>query len=285
VSTDPRAVLSRPAPPPDATVAYGSLPDQVLDIRLPAPPADARPPADGERPVVVVLHGGFWRAEYDRTHTAPLASGLAAQGWPVATIEFRRTGAAGGGWPGTFDDVAAAIASVPGAIAKATAAHGRPAPPGPPVLLGHSAGGQLALWYAATASTEVRGVLALAPVADLTEAYARDLDGGAVADLLGGGPDDVPRRYAEADPCARLPLPVPAVILHGDRDTTVPITLSRTYAAAARNTGSKVALVELAGMEHFGLIDPQSPAWPSVTSALRSLCRRSFCIDAPTGTE
>jgi acetyl esterase/lipase len=278
VPIDPRAVLHRPAPLPDVTVAYGHLPDQVVDIRLPVPPADP------DRPLVVVVHGGFWRAAYDRAHTAPLASDLASQGWPVATIEYRRTGTPGGGWPGTFDDVAAAIGAAPDAVSTAAVARGLPAPPGPPILLGHSAGGQLALWYAATAPERVRGVLALAPVADLTEAYARDLDAGAVAELLGGGPDEVPGRYAEADPCARLPLPVPAVILHGDRDTKVPIALSRAYLAAALKSGGMATLVELAGMEHFGLIDPQSTAWPSVTSALRSIYRRSFCIDAPTGT-
>jgi acetyl esterase/lipase len=249
----------------------------VIDIRLPAPPA---PP----RPLVVVVHGGFWRAAYDRGHTAPVAADLAARGWPVATIEYRRTGAPGGGWPGTFDDVAAAIAGAPEAVNAIATARGRPATPGPAILLGHSAGGQLALWYAATAPDGIAGVLALAPVADLAQAYADGVGGGAVAELLGGGPDEFPDRYAAADPVARLPLPVPVVILHGDRDAVVPITLSRSYVAAARRAGSIVTLIELAGMEHFGLIDAHSTVWPSVTSALRSLAK-DRCVDAANDTE
>jgi acetyl esterase/lipase len=272
--------MSRPAPPPDATVAYGPLPDNVADVRFPAAPQ-----ADPDRPLVIVVHGGFWRAGYDRAHIAPLASDLAAEGWPVASIEYRRTGQVGGGWPGTFDDVAAAIARTPDLVRAAMVARGFAPPPDPPVLVGHSAGGHLALWVAGAAPTRVRGVVALAPVADLAQAYALDLDGGAAADLLGGGPAEVPERYAEADPSARLPLRVPAILLHGVRDIHVPIAMSRTYAAAARAVGSRVALIELEGMEHFGLIDPHSTAWQAVTRAMRSICRGSHGIDAPRGAE
>jgi acetyl esterase/lipase len=263
---DPRAVLTRPAPPPDVTVSYGGLPEQVADLRLPAAgPVDA-----GPRPLVVVVHGGFWRAGYDRAHTGPLAAALAGRGFPVAQLEYRRTGQPGGGWPGTFDDVAAGLTAVPRLAAEVARDRGVPVDPGPPVLVGHSAGGHLALWYAGTAPTRVRGVLALAPVADLAEAYRLDLDAGAVAALLGGGPADVPDRYAAADP-ARRPPSIPTVIVHGDRDRQVPPGISRRYATAARVAGSAVRLVELSGVEHFGLIDPSSEAWPAVTEALHSL--------------
>ncbi len=263
---DPRAVLTRPAPPPDVTVSYGGLPEQVADLRLPAAgPVDA-----GPRPLVVVVHGGFWRAEYDRLHTGPLAADLASRGFPVAQLEYRRTGQPGGGWPGTFDDVAAGLGAVPRLAAEVARDRGVPVDPGPPVLVGHSAGGHLVLWYAATAAARVRGVLALAPVADLAEAYRLDLDTGAVAALLGGGPADVPDRYAAADP-VRRPSSIPTVIVHGDRDRHVPPEISRRYVRAARADGGAVRLVELSGVEHFGLIDPQSAAWPAVTEALRSL--------------
>jgi acetyl esterase/lipase len=262
VASDPRAVLTRPAPAPDASVPYGPLPEQVLDVRLPPPGG-----RDAGRPLVVVVHGGFWRAEYDRAHVGPLATALAAHGWPVAVVEYRRTGQPGGGWPGTFDDVAAAIGRAPAAVADALADH---RPPAGAVLLGHSAGGQLALWYAAAARPKVRAVVALAPVADLGRAYALGLDGGAVADLLGGGPNDVPDRYAAVDPALRPALGVPTLLLHGDRDLEVPLELSRRYAERARAAGATVTLTELPGVEHFGLIDPESTAWASVTSALRS---------------
>lgn len=263
MSADPRAVLTRPAPAADTTIRYGPETDQVIDFRLPSGPPG--PP----RPLVVVIHGGFWRADYDRTHTGPLAAALAAEGYPVAQIEYRRTGQPGGGWPGTLDDVAAAVVAAPG-LAAEVMSPGRRAP-GAPVLLGHSAGGQLALWYAATAPDRVAGVLALAPVADLAEAYRLDLDRGAVAALLGGGPAEVPERYAAADP-GRLPPPaVPVVVVHGALDRQVPPELSRGYVARARAAAVEIRLVELPDCEHFGLIDPQSSAWLAVTTALHSL--------------
>ncbi|MGC5018898.1 alpha/beta hydrolase family protein [Micromonospora sp. DT47] len=261
MSTDPRAVLTRPAPPPDLTVAYGDHPDQLVDLR--------RPAGDGPvRPLVAVLHGGFWRAEYDRAHTGPLAAALAGLGWPVAQLEYRRTGQPGGGWPGTLTDVLAGVAALPALAARALP--GRVAA-GPPLLLGHSAGGHLALYVAAHAPAAVAGVLALAPVADLAEAYRLDLDSGAVAALLGGGPTDHPDRYAAADPRTLVPLRPRTVIVHGLRDRQVPATVSRSFVTAARAAGSDVTLVELPECEHFGLIDPDSAAWPQVRAALQSL--------------
>lgn len=230
---------------------YGGHPDQVADLRIPAGSAG---------PLVVVVHGGFWRREYDRAHTGPMAAALAALGHPVAQLEYRRTG-----YPGTLDDVAAGLRALPGLAADSAVEMGRAVPAGPPLLVGHSAGGHLALWSAAN-GVEATGVLALAPVADLAEAYRRDLGGGAVADLLGGGPQRVPERYARADPSALPAVPCPVVIVHGDRDAQVPVEMSRQYAA---RTGAR--LVELPGVEHFGVIDPESSAWPDVTTELRSL--------------
>lgn len=260
---DPRTVLSRPAPPPDLTLTYGDHPDQVADLRFPGMPA-------ASRPLVIVVHGGFWRAEYDRSHTGPMAADLAGRGYPVAQLEYRRTGQPGGGWPGTLADVAAGVAALPALAARATPA-GLPAP-GPPILVGHSAGGHLALWYAAAhPAAALSGVLALAPVCDLVEAYRLDLDAGAVSALLGGPPDQVPDRYADADPAQRAPGPFPTVVVHGVLDEQVPIALSRGYVTRARAAGSDVRLVELPGVEHFGLIDPLASAWTTVTDVLRTL--------------
>jgi acetyl esterase/lipase len=260
---DPRAVLSRPAPPPDHTGRYGPLPEQVADVRL--PPAGAPP-----RPPVVFLHGGFWRDEFDRGHVGPLAADLALRGYPTVCLEYRRTGKPGGGWPGTFDDVLAGLAALPDLLAGA----GAPVPAGSvgagaAVLAGHSAGGQLALW--AGGRVPCRGVLALAPVADLGRGYRLGLDGDAVAALLGGGPAEVPDRYAAVDPARLPPPPVPVVVVHGDRDDRVPVGIGRDYVAAARRAGGRVRLVELPGVEHFAVIDPLSAAWPAVLDALASL--------------
>ena len=239
---------------------YGDHADQVADLRLPTA-------ADAPAPLIVVIHGGFWRVEYDRAHTGPLAADLAARGWAVAQLEYRRTGQPGGGWPGTFADVAAGLALVPGLAAEAG-----PVAAGPPLLVGHSAGGHLALWAAGRA--RVRGVLALAPVSDLASAHRLDLDQDAVAALLGGGPDEVPHRYDYAEPA---PAPeVAATVVHGTEDLQVPVAMSREFVGRRREVAGRepeggVELVELPGVEHFALIDPRSAAWPVVVRALERL--------------
>lgn len=198
-------------------------------------------------------------------HVRPLAHALHAEGYRVASLEFARTGAPGGGWPGTLDDVRLAVTTVPALLGLA---------PSDVVLAGHSAGGHLALWAAGElvrAGTPPRGVLALAAVSDLAAAYTLDLDGGAAALLVGGGPEEVPDRYAAADPMRRLPLGVPVRLVHGTEDLQVPVELSRRYAAAARAAGDDVGYVELDGTEHFALIDPESARWPRVVEALRSV--------------
>ncbi|HEY2950444.1 MAG TPA: alpha/beta hydrolase [Micromonosporaceae bacterium] len=262
MANDSRGVLGRPAPPPDITVSYGDHPDQVIDVRLP-------PPGGEIRPIVIFVHGGFWRATWDRAHVGPLAADLAARGWPVATVEYRRTGEDGGGWPGTLDDVAAGIA----AACDLGSAVGLGESTGT-ILAGHSAGGHLALWYAATHDARgpcgpgaLLGVLALAPIADLAEAYRLNLDEGAVAALLGGGPEQWPDRYASADPIALDPPAGPVTLLHGTADAQVPIAQSRAYAA---RSDVRAELVELPGVGHFELIDPDSSAWPTVLDALRA---------------
>jgi acetyl esterase/lipase len=264
---DSREVLTRPAPPPDVTLTYGPHPCHVIDVRLPA-----QLPA----PLVVMIHGGFWRSEYDRTHTGPMTAALASAGYVVAIPEFRRTdgrrgrlfrrkgGARGrlfrrkggeGGWPGTFDDIAAALDAVPGLLAPYSSE--------PPVVLGHSAGGHLALWAATRPHARMRAVVSLAGCADLTMCSELGLDDGATDLLMGGSPDRVPERYDLADP-ARLPTPaVPVTLLHGTADDRVPIEVGRSYAA---RTGSE--LRELPGVGHFALIDPLSPAWPRVLEAV-----------------
>lgn len=252
---DPREVLTRAASPPDAVLRYGAHAEHLLDVHLPAG-------ADGPAPVVFLVHGGFWRQAYDRTHTRPLAQALVGEGWAVVTPEYRRTGGAGG-WPRTFDDVAAALAHLPrvGEVAPGRVRSEEV------TLLGHSAGGHLALWLALRphrpAAPRVRRVVALAPVADLREAHARGLGDGAVAALLGGGPDEVPEAFAVADAAPMLPGDVPVAVVHGDRDAQVPVQMSRTLAARPG-----VEYAELAGLDHYAPIDPLSAAWPHVRASL-----------------
>jgi acetyl esterase/lipase len=254
VSSDSRSVLSRAARAPDLTDAYGPEADHVIDVWYPA--------AGHQHPVLLIFfHGGFWRAEYDRAHVAPLAEALAGAGFIVATPEYLRTGG-GGGWPETFADVRAAIPAAAAMVADRS--------PRAVLVSGHSAGGHLALW-AAGENLAIDAVVTLAPVADLRTAHELDLDDGAVADLLGGGPEDVPDRYAEADPMARLPLRVPVGLVHGDRDRQVPVSFSQRYAENARAAGTAVRLDVLTGVDHFAVIDPQSSAWPAVMAAFTEI--------------
>jgi acetyl esterase/lipase len=244
-------VLTRPAPPPDVVLCYGEHPDHVIDLRLPAGAAGK---------LVIFLHGGFWRAAFDRSHTGPLAVDLASRGYAVACVEYRRVGQPGGGWPGTLDDVAQALAALPGLA--------RPhCDPAGAILAGHSAGGHLALLNAGTPG--LAGVVALAPVADLGAAHQAGIGANAVADLLGGGPAEVPDRYDRADPARRGPLPVRTEIVHGDLDDRVPLGIAVRYADEV--AGPRCRLRVLQGEDHFGVIDPLSTAWPHVLEALASV--------------
>jgi acetyl esterase/lipase len=256
---------------PDLTLRYGDLADHVIDVRLPE--------RDDPRPLVVVVHGGFWGAEWDRAHATPESDALAAAGYVVATVEYRRIGQPGGGWPGSLDDFAAASDVVRRLVSDAVGARADPATT---VLVGHSAGGHLAAWSAArhrlpSGSRWHRsepldvGVVALAGVLDLVESERLGLGDHAAARLLGGSPAEQPLRYAQADPAALLPTGVRARLVHGVADKHVPVAISRNYAEQARAAGDDVTVRELEGVEHMDLIDPTSPAWPEVLSAIEEL--------------
>jgi acetyl esterase/lipase len=207
--------------------------------------------------LVAVVHGGFWRSRVDASSIAPLAAALAAAGHRVWNLEYPRVGEAGGGWPGTADAVAAALdALVAEAAGRAVA------------VVGHSAGGHLALW--ASRGRPLAAVVALAPVCDLAAAHREGLGEGAVEELIGAPPEAAPTAYREASPGERLPLGVPALLVHGDADPRVPIAQSRAYAAAARAAGDACDLVELPGVDHMALIEPDGPAWAAITARLRA---------------
>ncbi|WP_148573739.1 alpha/beta hydrolase [Nocardioides caldifontis] len=246
--------LERTDPLPDAVVRYADHPDGLIDLHLPS----------GE-PVgtVLLVHGGFWRSEYDRTHTRPAADALRREGFLVATPEYRRTGATGdraGGWPTTGDDVRRAARMLPELLTGL----GLPVP-GTTYAVGHSAGGHLALWLAAE-GVPLDRVVALAPVGDLRDAFERDLDDGAVRDLLGGSPDEVPDAYAAADPATRLGTDpgTEVVVLHGTADVQVPIGNSR-WTEALPHVGLRV----LEDVDHFALMTPGTRAWTEVVAAVR----------------
>jgi acetyl esterase/lipase len=278
-------VLSRPAPPPDLVIPYGPGPEHVADVRLPGPraggmPGGAQTSGSQPAPLVLFLHGGFWRAAYDRTHTRPLATALAYAGFAVCVPEFRRTGQRAGGWPGTFDDVATAVDTLPALVREAASA--QLISDGPVLLAGHSAGGHLALWAASrhrlppdaswhAPAGRVRGVVALAAVSDLVACHALRLSQDAVGALLGGGPGRYPDRYRLADPVQLLPVGCPVRLVHGSADDRVPCGMSRDYLAQARAAGDDADLDELPGSGHFEVIDPLSAWWPRVQAAFTAL--------------
>lgn len=197
----------------------------------------------GSGPPVVVLHGGFWRARVALDHIAPVVADLHARGHTVVNVEYRRVGQAP--WPATLEDVEAAVRTVAG----------------PAVLVGHSAGGHLAAWVASR--VPALGVVSLAGVLTLADAARDGVGGTAVPDLVGGMPDDVPERYATADPVAHLPLGVPLRAVHARADDRVPFAVSETYVAAARAAGDDATLVDVPG-DHMTLVDPTHPSWPTV---------------------
>jgi acetyl esterase/lipase len=248
-------VLERPAPPPDLTLSYGPLPEHVIDVRLPG--------GTGPAPLVVLFHGGFWRPRFDRTHLRPMAHALAACGYVVAVPEYRRAGM-GPDWTATFDD----IALVSDQVAALVAEH---ADVTRITWAGHSAGGHLALWAAArpfmAVSSGWRGactadqVVSLAGCNSLRLCADWNLGDGAAQNLLGGSPDSVPDRYATADPATLTPPSIPVTLVHGTADDRVPVGMSRRFPIGR--------LVEIPDAGHFDLIDPHSPAWPHVLSALR----------------
>jgi acetyl esterase/lipase len=273
-AADPGDVFSPPAAPPHLTLGYGELPDQVADVRLPSGAAAC--------PLVVVVHGGFWKAEFDRAHAGPQSAGLAAAGYVVATVDYRRVGQPGGGWPGTFDDLAALTDAVPSLVADAL--------PGRvdrtrTVLVGHSAGGHLAAWAAArhrlprespwhrTTPLAV-GVVSLAGVLDLEQSERLGLGGHAASKLLDGSPRRQRGRYALADPSALLPTGGRLIAVHGTRDESVPLEISKRYVDRALAAGDHAELVEIDGCGHDELIDPLSLAWPTVLAAVATALSR-----------
>jgi acetyl esterase/lipase len=232
--------------------AYGADPQQVADLLLPE--------GDGPHPLVLLLHGGFWRTRFTRALMAALAADLAGRGWATWNVEYRRTGS-GGGVPQTLDDVRAAIRALPGLDAHLQLSR--------ILVVGHSAGGQLGLCV--SDEPTVGAVVALAGVCDLRSTAAEHLGEDAALAFMGAMPAERPDAYALADPLGLLPSGVDVLLVHGDADARVPVSQSRRYAQAARAAGDRCELLELAGVDHFAVIDPRTGAWASVAARLPAL--------------
>jgi acetyl esterase/lipase len=239
------------------TLTYGDDPEQKAELHR---------PASRSHGVVVVLHGGFWRAPYGLELGRPLAESLVRHGWTALNLEYRRVGN-GGGSPETFDDVSAGIdrlADVDELDASRV------------ITLGHSAGGQLAVWAAGRPKLDdarwsnprvpVTGAVAQAGVLDLRSAVDEGLGDGAVEEFLGTDP----ATHDLADPLARVPLDVPVWCIHGRDDVHVPIEQSQAYVRAARDAGARAALATVDG-DHFSIVDTTGSGWTRTLEILDEL--------------
>jgi acetyl esterase/lipase len=269
----PQDLSSIPTAGPDHRIPYGEDSSQYGELRLPAGP--------GPHPVAVLIHGGCFKAAYATTRDlSAMGDALKASGIATWSVEYRRVGQPGGGWPGTYLDVSRAVEYV------RTLAASHPLDLNRVAVVGHSAGGHLAMWAAARArvpagsdistapSLRLRGVMNLAGPVDLTanitgyQTLCRD---SVITSLLGGTPATVPERYAHASPIKLLPLGIPQVLLMGEHEDFVPHALAETYAREARQAGDSVRLIVIPRAGHFEIASPRASTWPQVESAIRAL--------------
>ena len=263
-----------PAKPATARLAYGDDPLQFGDLRLPE--------GAGPFPVVIVIHGGCWLSRWGVQNSTALADALRDAGFATWNIEYRRMGDAGGGWPNTFLDAGRATDHL------RVLARSQPLDLARVVAVGHSAGGQLAMWLAGAARVPrtsaiarpdplpLAGAVALAGIADLADfrTYSANTCGDVVDPLLGGTPEQVPERYAAASPVALMPFPVPHVQITGTLDGVMPAAALAKHRAAAEASGSAFELVVLDGLGHHELMSPHTAAFPAIVAQIQRLLAR-----------
>ncbi|HYL14716.1 MAG TPA: alpha/beta hydrolase [Terriglobales bacterium] len=249
-------ILTLPPPPADVRIPYGTESHQFGDLRLPK--------SKGPHPVVMNIHGGYWRSKYDLTHAGHLCAALTHKGLATWNLEYRRVGNEGGGWPGTFADVRNGYRFI-GQIPKRYGLD-----PERVVVMGHSAGGQLALCLAGH-DASLQRVVSLAGVIDLQRSWELHLSNNAVAEFLGGPPERVPEHYAEADPMRLGISNASQWVIHGTVDDVVPVDFSHTYYEKKKKQGEDVHLLEIEKAGHFELIDPRSAAWPRIEQVVMKL--------------
>jgi acetyl esterase/lipase len=266
-----RDVLTRPAPPVDHRLSYGPNEFQFGDLRLPK--------GAGPHPVAIVIHGGCWMSEYGLSYMGHLSAALTEAGVATWSVEYRRVGNQGGGWPGTFEDVARAADHLR-KIAKTY-----PLDLNQVIAVGHSAGGHLALWLAARKllpkdspaysqdPLPLRGVVSLAGVTDLRRnGTACDAN---VTQLMGGEAKDRAAVYDQASPIELLPLGIPTAIVQGSSDPIIPLEMAKDYAEAAKKKGDEAKLVMIEKAGHFEVVDPKSFAWEAVRNEVLTLLKPS----------
>lgn len=266
-------LIARPRQAADRRIAYGQDLLQFGELWLPKGP--------GPHPLVIVIHGGCWRADLPGLELLDYAcADLRAHGLAAWNIEYRRLGHAGGGYPGTFADVAAAIDHLRSFAADASLDLSRAA------LTGHSAGGHLAVWALGRSRLSkdsplwradplaVRGAVPLAGIIDLAAYHADGPDecgGPGVIDALVAAGERTSDAYADTSPPRLLPLGAPQVVISGALDHIVPSRFGAAYGALAAAAGDDVRVVDFPAAGHFELIDPTSQAWPQIRRQLAAM--------------
>ena len=254
------ALESFPNPPADHIFFYGEDSLQFGELRLPQ--------GQGPHPAIVLIHGGCWLAEYDIAHIRKLAAAFADEGFATWALEYRRVGNPGGGWPGTFDDIAAGADHLLTLAAQFNIDLDRV------IVGGHSAGGHLAIWLGNrparwSPGLEPAAVLALAPAADLAYLHEQQVYENVVDKLMGGSPAQHPDRYHQCSGTSRLPLPIPQSIVIGEHDHEWTPD-GRRYIESARQLGDTPHVINARHSGHYEMIDPDSTTWPLVLKAARS---------------
>jgi acetyl esterase/lipase len=250
-------ILTLPPPPADARLAYGTDPNQFGELCLPK--------GRGPFPVVMNIHGGFWRAQYDLAHAGHLCAALTAKGLATWNVEYRRVGNQGGGWPGTFEDIVNSYRFLQQIAKRHNLDLTRM------LVMGHSAGGQLALGLAGH-EPSVKRVVSLAGVVDLQRAWELHLSDDAVVEFLGGKPKDMLEHYHQADPM-QLTIHATQWLVHGAADEVVPPPFSHDYVEHKKKRGEDVHYLEVSTAGHFELIDSHSTTWPEVENTILQLLR------------
>jgi len=263
-------ILDRSLPPFDLRIRYGDDPSQFAELRFPN--------GKGPFPLLFVVHGGFWQSQYGLSHIGHLCAAFTSKGIITCNLEYRRIGNPGGGWPGTFQDIGLATRHILQEMSNDSRFdHIRTA------IIGHSAGGHLALWLAGShrirkgsplhseQKQTITRTISLAGVSDLRQAWKTKLGHGTVTRLMGGTPDEHPDRYNAGSPIDLLPTGARQILVHGADDDTVPVSQSDAFVQRAEKLGDRPTLVKLDGIGHYELIDPESEAWPSVAREVLSL--------------
>ena len=248
-----RDVQALPQDIADHRISYGENALQFGELRLPR--------RKGPFPVAVLIHGGCWLNAFSLDHVSTLGRALADQGFAVWTPVYRRVGDVGGGWPGTFEDTRSGVGFLPDIAQKHSL------DPGRLVVMGHSAGGHLALWLAAQKTIPLSGVISLAGISDLVtyERLANDC-ASSLPGLFGGTSQEVPERWKSSNPLELLPMDVPISLIHGEIDAIVPLSQSEVFAEAA---GAELQVIRGGG--HFDMVSPYASAFPVICRTLKRM--------------